>query len=1337
MLGARPDAAFWLVSTLLVVGVVMLTDLGRTAVDTKPQLYLNPDQVFAQSLSAWQALPALGQRSYESGLLVPASVASALQAVGLPAWLIMRVLRVILVLLGMAGAAWLARRVVGEGQGWAPRAAAVVYVLHPYVLVAGATLPVLWPWALLPWALGCVLLAVRSRHSWMPWTVAAALCTGAMAGQNAGSVVLLQMAVTVPVIAWWGARGSGTGWRRVLAVLAVLGSGVAALSAYWLVPGVLASGSGAAVVAQTESGESITAVSSWSEVVRGLGLWPLYGTDGTTAWVEPHVALITTPVVILAGFALLATVWWAISSAHRDRLRLAIGLIAVAALVMVGSHPWDSPSPLGRAWQAALDLVPALSVIRTTNKAGAGLVVGVALLAALAVSASGRPCRRASLIAAVAAVAVLPMWTGGLFVSTADVPRYWQDAVRATDTAGTRLWLLPGQGSASYTWSDSRPDDVVQGLYDDREVLVRTTVANSTPQGATLLAGVDRRLQEGTLPSRALAAAARYLGVGDLVVRSDVDNASIGGAEPSAVNGAVSGSEEVFAGGVFGTDSQGRDGLPPVSVYGVTEPIGPVQAMDLSTLVTVVGDASGVPDLAQLGILDGRQPFVLAADLPPGGVPDLLGRSSKVVITDTNLRAEAVPNRLTEDRGPPLSADESAERMAGIWTSDDQSVRLARGWRATASREGSAFRPLPWAAAENAVDGDPQTAWFAGDFGSAQGSVLTVEVGAARSGDLEVRTTSPGDAEITGLVLLAGEGEAALTRTTAGVFAGDLPPGTTTFSLRVSEVTPATSAANVGIAEVTIGALPSPGADVQRTPRTMTSLLESIPVQSRPAVTSRPLDVVLSRRVGSALSPVVEEPSLHRVVELPWDDSFAVRGLFGLGTPMPEETLDLAEGAAGDVRATSTSQAFGLPTGRASMALDGDDGTGWLPAEPAVGEQWRASFDKPVRASEVTVLQPTQGRQLTDIVLLVDGTPIPATLGPGSTTITLPRASVVSEVAITVTGVSEPATEPARLLEVSIGDRRIVRNAQEPGCVTVAQIDGRPVRVQPTEPLTGRAFLGGPCDLPVDLDAGAHDWVSIPEFTSDLVVWSDDASRSGSPPSPSVVDLGNGSPNPGSPPGPGWQGTLPQRSADVVVVAGVGHDPAWRLAVEGVDAGPPLLVNGYAAGWVVPAGGEAAVSLSYGPQRAAVGGLLVSVAGLLAAAGVVLTRRRAMATDLTWTPRAPRHLAGSPQPTETTRWGSRLHIVGWLALGAAVLGPPGVVAAAAGLALRGSHRRLVAPLLVAGWAVVAALWFWGARDLLGSVTPDLVTATGAAHTCAGVLVMASLVWALGPDGDEL
>ena len=78
-----------------------------------------------------------------------------------------------------------------------------------------------------------------------------------------------------------------------------------------------------------------------------------------------------------------------------------------------------------------------------------------------------------------------------------------------------------------------------------------------------------------------------------------------------------------------------------------------------------------------------------------------------------------------------------------------------------------------------------------------------------------------------------------------------------------------------------------------------------------------------------------------------------------------------------------------------------------------------------------------------------------------------------------------------------------------------------------------------------------------------------------------------------------------------------------------------------------------------------------------------------------------------------------------------MLGPAGLVAGAGGLGLRRAPRRVAALVLTAGWAVVSATWFWGARHLLGSVTPDLVAATTVAHVCAGGVAVASLVWVTG------
>src|SRR4030095_7105147 len=98
---------------------------------------------------------------------------------------------------------------------------------------------------------------------------------------NAGVVPLFQL-VAVPVVVAVIRPGS---WRRALPVVARCAVLVVALSLYWSVPSVLAFGAGATVVDNSETPQGISGPSSAAEVVRGLGLWPLYGSGGRGGWV--------------------------------------------------------------------------------------------------------------------------------------------------------------------------------------------------------------------------------------------------------------------------------------------------------------------------------------------------------------------------------------------------------------------------------------------------------------------------------------------------------------------------------------------------------------------------------------------------------------------------------------------------------------------------------------------------------------------------------------------------------------------------------------------------------------------------------------------------------------------------------------------------------------------------------------------------------------------------------------------------------------------------------------------------------------------------------------------
>ncbi len=64
---------------------------------------------------------------------------------------------------------------------------------------------------------------------------------------------------------------------------------------------------------------------------------------------------------------------------------------------------------------------------------------------------------------------------------------------------------------------------------------------------------------------------------------------------------------------------------------------------------------------------------------------------------------------------------------------------------------------------------------------------------------------------------------------------------------------------------------------------------------------------------------------------------------------------------------------------------------------------------------------------------------------------------------------------------------------------------------------------------------------------------------------------------------------------------GEAYDTRWTLLVDGRDAGEPLLVDGYSAGWRVPAGAHH-LEVVFSPQRAV---RITFVASALSVVGVV------------------------------------------------------------------------------------------------------------------------------------
>ena len=176
-------------------------------------------------------------------------------------------------------------------------AVAVVFLANPYTVTAGATLAVALPLCLLPWQLVCLVLALRSPRSW-GWPAAFGLTFFAMSGMNVAVVPVFQLLAVLPLVIGL-RRAYGLTWRDVARVLLRCALFVVVLSVYWLVPAVSAIATGSSIVGASETLSGIASVSSFPEVLRGLGQWSLYGRGPDGPWVPEFSAYLVNHFVIL------------------------------------------------------------------------------------------------------------------------------------------------------------------------------------------------------------------------------------------------------------------------------------------------------------------------------------------------------------------------------------------------------------------------------------------------------------------------------------------------------------------------------------------------------------------------------------------------------------------------------------------------------------------------------------------------------------------------------------------------------------------------------------------------------------------------------------------------------------------------------------------------------------------------------------------------------------------------------------------------------------------------------------------------------------------------------
>ncbi len=1276
-----PAAALVLVA-VAVAAVARSTD-GRYVGDNRFDQYWAPGWRLLRETSLWDGTRGMGRVGEEIWPLT--APLALLRALGLSPVAAQQVWHATVLALAGIGVVVLLRTLQPK-VGATHVVAGLAYALSPYAITFLVPTNLFWSYAIAPWLLAVARLGLGGRsgpagprpaqpaearparrlglaptstaseaaagraHPSVaisridrPWRWAAAWALLVASGGDTDPPSLLLAALWVVPLALVAVLVERTAsWRDVAGWLARAGLLTLWVDLAALVKVVLGSGPLAQRLLTTEGVAEVNQTSSWSESWRGLGYWVTYfgtpGRDGdvpgAVAWFETLPGALLAFVVPVAALVALWRLRW--------RLRVLWGGLAVVALaIMVGSNPsaLGGRSPLGRLLLDAYDAVPSLASFRTTYKAGSGLLVAVAVLAATGASAWGAALARrdarlrqvplAGLAVVVVATAV-PLWQGELYADDRQVEAiapHWVEAAEWIEAqpGDARVLVLPGSTQTAYRWGWVG-DDVLDTLFRRHPNVVPTNFPVSTPLTADIVDAIARRLDEGRLSASALAAVARRLGVGWVIVRNDLDWERLRVPRPDDL-APLRGTDDLPLAETFGApgidttapddDSRiaGREAsLPPLEVYEVPGVDGRqrlARAADAPLLVEGGGDAW--PILAALGMLDGDRPTAFAGSRSDSSLGGLLADGSPLVVTDTNRR------RLTLIRGPgpvssevlPAGGDPGPVAPADLFERDGTQTVATYGDATAIEASGATGLGgfTPWFRPAGAFDRDPATSWRTGGQRDPLGDAVTATLAEERlvtrvavtpvRPDGRLRRVTAVDVELgdrTERVELdaTGAGEA--------VFEKGVPTDEVTVRIAAVE---GTGNAAVGLSEVVIEA-----AGASRPLDTQERIALPTRAVTSPGAADAPVAYVLTR---SGVEQVVEdarfeeERTLRRTLEVAGSRSLSVSGAVAGGRDLPDEAVDALVG--GEIGAWGTSRPALPSEGRGGLAVDGDPATGWV-GRAGRGEQLTVRFP----AQDVATVTVRVGGGASDVpldeVLVSAGSadPVPVALAPeegcatgcarvGTATL---DAGAVEQLVVRIP-IDDPGSRRVRILEVDVdgADGPLPRASEAPGSSSacgrgVVAVDGTDVPLRLAGPagadaLDGAAVAVEGCS-PLALDEGSHTVDAVAGARVDTLVLSSDGALPG--PSSSSSSSGRAVTR-----GPGRLDVALEGDDEAIVLSGQSYDPGWRATVDGRSLGAPVEIDGQ-SGWVVPAGADRRVSLRFAPQGTYRAALFVSALGV-------------------------------------------------------------------------------------------------------------------------------------------
>jgi arabinofuranan 3-O-arabinosyltransferase len=400
-----------------------------------------------------------------------------------------------------------------------------------------------------------------------------------------------------------------------------------------------------------------------------------------------------------------------------------------------------------------------------------------------------------------------------------------------------------------------------------------------------------------------------------------------------------------------------------------------------------------------------------------------------------------------------------------------------------------------------------------------------------------------------------------------------------------------------------------------------------------------------------------EELALARMFTLPTDRTFALAGTAHVSDKVSDATVDDLLDGPQTVIATSSRRLPGDLDARASRAIDGDPSTWWSPGFDVAGEDWlQYDLAAPITFDHLDVRAVADGRHSvpTHIRIEADGAVAASVDVPAIADD--PTANHVSA----PVHLTFPAVTGHTIRFVFDGVRDVTTtdwfsNALIRMPLGIAEL-GAPGLSMPARSTSAAAAASKGCrsdlltvdDTPVSValrpaggdDPAAFDLAACASSAGGLTLAAGDHILRSAPGTETGIDVNSlqmqSAPGGAAPaavsgfdPMAGTDAAAPavtvhgstRTSYDLTLerpggaaawlVLGQSLNDGWRASADGHDLGPPQLVNGYANGWLLPAGAAGVdVTLTWKPQRVVYAAELLSLLGALVCIGLALWPRR-------------------------------------------------------------------------------------------------------------------------------